>query len=265
MTTTLETRNGTLAYDDTGGDGTLMLLLPGAGDVRSEHRFLSSILASAGHRVVTMDLRGHGDSLGDWPSYGVAETAGDILDLIDHLDAGPATVVGNSFAPAAALWAAAERPESVAGIVAISPHLEAGGSLVQRLATGLLLRGPFAKPIWSKLYRGWYKTSPPADLDAEVAKIGTMLDDPDGRRAARETLLAARDGLAKRMSPDGVPALTVFGSLDDHFDDPEQVARETASKIGGQYVMIEGAGHYPHVEQPEVVAEAIGAFVASGH
>ena len=52
-----------------------------------------------------------------------------MVGLIEAVDAGPAVVVGTSFAPAAAVWAAAERPDLVAGIVAISPHLHADRSL----------------------------------------------------------------------------------------------------------------------------------------
>ena len=103
MTDMLTTQQGSLAYDDYGGEGPLLLLLPGAGDVRSEHRFLASRLAAVGYRVVTMDLRGHGESTASWSGYGVAATAADIVAAIRGMDAGPATVIGNSFSPAAAL------------------------------------------------------------------------------------------------------------------------------------------------------------------
>ncbi|MFO7549180.1 MAG: hypothetical protein R6X29_09975, partial [Acidimicrobiia bacterium] len=61
----MRTSTGTtrrLAHDDSGGDGPLVVLLPGAGDLRSEHRFLAPPLVAAGYRVVTADLPGHGES-----------------------------------------------------------------------------------------------------------------------------------------------------------------------------------------------------------
>ena len=82
-------------------------------------------LVAGGARVVTVDLRGHGDSSADWPGYGMAETAADLMALLDHLDAGPAAVVATSFAPAAALWAAADRPDLIGRLVLISAHLDA--------------------------------------------------------------------------------------------------------------------------------------------
>lgn len=263
MTSLLSTPNGSLAYDDLGGDGELVVMLPGAGDVRSEHRLLGAELRVGGRRVVLADLRGHGESSPDFPSYGVAETAADIAAIIRHLDAGPATIVATSFAPAAALWAAAEQPDLVAGIVAISPHLENGGSAVQSFAIDLLLRGPLAGALWTRLYKRWYKGNRPADLDAEIAKIEAMMREPHRRRAVRDTLLADREGLAERIARVDKPLLAIFGDADDHFPDPESEAKRIAAAAGGSYVMIRGAGHYPHVEQPAEVASAVGGFLAT--
>lgn len=252
-----------LAHDDTRGDGPLMLLLPGAGDLRSEHRFLSELLARAGFRVVTADLPGHGESA-PATEYSVESTANAVIDLIEALDAGPAVVVANSFAPAAAVWAAVERPELFAGIVAISPHLHADHSVkgkAQGLALELLLRGPWAPGMWVSFYRGWYKADPPADLDQELEKLRAMFSVSAARKAARETLTASRDGMSGRIVRLGAPTLTVFGSKDDHFEDPVSMAAATAAELKGDQLVVDGAGHYPHVEQPEAVASAIVAFV----
>lgn len=254
-----------LAYDDSGGTGPLVVLLPGAGDLRSEHRFLAPRLAAAGFRTVVADLPGHGESpVAD--SYGVAEAAGSIADLIRDLDAGPAVVVGCSFAPAAATWMAAEQPELVRSLVMISPHLDEEGGMmasVQRAAMSILLRGPVAAPLWRRSYRGWYKTTPPADLDEEIERIAAMFRSPSRRKAARDTLLASREGLAGRMDRYDGPSLLVFGAADDHFADPAAEARRIAGRMGSQALMVDGAGHYPHVEDPEAVADAVIAFVGA--
>jgi pimeloyl-ACP methyl ester carboxylesterase len=263
MTFTLTTAEGTLAYDDTGGDGAPLLLLPGAGDVRSEYRFLGPLLAAQGYRVVTADLRGHGDTSPSWKQFGMAATSRDILALIRHLDAGPATIVANSFAPAAALWAAAEAPEAIRSIVAISPHIAAGGSTFQKLALQIAMRGPWAAPLWARFYRSWYKGHVPDDLDREIAKLTEMMRDRDRRRAARETLVAHRNGIAERIAGLKMPVLAVFGSADDHFPDPEAEAHEVAAATKGRFEMVDGAGHYPHVEQPQIVADMVTRFLVA--
>lgn len=252
-----------LAHDDTGGGGKLVVLLPGAGDVRSEHRFLAPILAGAGYRVVTADLPGHGESPTS-TSYGVGETASALLDLLDHLHAGPATVVACSFAPAAAVWAATERPGAIDGIVMISPHLEAGSGprdRLLRMALSTLMRGPWAAPLWAKQIRSWYPSSTPADIEDELDKLDAMLSDPARRRAARETLVADRDGVAERLASLDVPVALVFGSADGHFPDPRAEAESIASRTGATITMIEDAGHYPHAERPEETAAAILEFL----
>lgn len=254
-----------LAHDDRGGAGRLLVLLPGAGDLRSEYRFVADTLAADGHRVVTADLPGHGDSpVAD--RYTVATTADALVALVRALDAGPAVVIATSFAPAAAVWAAAEHPGLIAGVVAISPHLHADPSIagrLQRLAIRLLLRGPWAGWLWATLYRGWYKATPPDDLDAEIARMRAMLADPARRRAVRDTLTADREGLGARVARLDVPTLTIFGASDDHFPDPVAEAAAVAAQLGGDRVVVGGAGHYPHVERPDVVTPALRSFLAA--
>ena len=259
---TTKTDRSLLAHDDLGGGGPLVILLPGAGDLRSEYRYLARGLSEAGYRVVIADLPGHGDS-SVAESYGVAETADALLRLIDHLQSGPAVVVGCSFAPAA-VWAATEQPGSISRLVMISPHLEADDSMAGRMVAGAmsaLLRGPWMAGLWSRLYRSWYPLDPPADLDVEVTRIRRMLADPARRRAVRETLVADREGMSARIDRLALPVLVVFGSADSHFEDPAAEAAGITARTGATAVLIEGAGHYPHVERAVAVTPAILSFL----
>src|SRR5919199_4117981 len=92
----LQLPEGRIAFDRI-GDGPLVVLVPGMGDLRSSYRFLVPALVAAGNTVVTCDLRGHGESSASFSSYGDVETAGDILALLGHFGE-PAVVVGNSVA-----------------------------------------------------------------------------------------------------------------------------------------------------------------------
>ena len=74
MTSYLPRPEGRIAYDRT-GEGPLVLLVPGMGDLRSTYRFLVPDLVAAGFTAVSVDLRGHGDSDVGFGSYGDAETA----------------------------------------------------------------------------------------------------------------------------------------------------------------------------------------------
>ncbi|OUC04926.1 hypothetical protein RY27_30400, partial [Litorilinea aerophila] len=118
----LDVADGFLAYDDQ-GEGPLVVCVPSMGDLRAEYRYLVPQLVDAGYRVVTLDVRGHGESSVGWTDYSVAGVGSDLVALLRALDGGPAVLVGTSMAAGAAVWAAAEAPELVAGLVLVGPFV----------------------------------------------------------------------------------------------------------------------------------------------
>ncbi len=138
----LKRPEGTIAYDDT-GSGPLVVCAPSMGDVRGEYRFLAPQLVAAGYRVVTMDLRGLGESSTGWADYSVAGVGSDLVALITALDAGPAVIAGCSMAAGAAVWAAAEAPELVAGLVLLGPFVRGATSRQNRLLYSALFARPW--------------------------------------------------------------------------------------------------------------------------
>jgi pimeloyl-ACP methyl ester carboxylesterase len=117
-----------IAFDDE-GQGPLVLCLPAGGDLRSECRFLTPQLVDAGYRIVTMDLRGQGESSASWAKYSASAVGSDVLALINHLDDGPAVIIGASVAAAPAIWAAVEAAVSVSGLVLIGCFARAASPL----------------------------------------------------------------------------------------------------------------------------------------
>jgi pimeloyl-ACP methyl ester carboxylesterase len=163
-----ERSQGTIAYDDSQGDGELVLMLPGMGALRSEYRYLAPPLVDAGYRVLTADLRGHGESSVDWPEYTLPAAGQDILDLIAYLDAGPAHVIGNSFSPGAAVWAAVEQPQAIRSLTA--PDGDAHRTLGSRRAVECLQRRHNRRP---------------AQRPLESLGLDDLLQDPLSDAAAR--------------------------------------------------------------------------------
>lgn len=257
----LQREGGRIGYEDPGGPGPLVVCAPGMGDVRGVYRLLAPRLAEAGYRVVTMDVRGHGESSTGWPDHGPAAVGGDLLALVRELDAGPATLVGSSFTPASAIWAAAEAPELVSGIVLIAPWAtEPELSPVMRLLTGLVGRSP---ALWARFYRSLYPTAPPADLRAYLRRLRANLAEPGRMAALRAMMRAPKTGCNARIDQVRCPVLAVMGSRDPDFPDPEAEAHRIADRAAdGTVVMIEGAGHYPQAELPEPTAAAILPFLA---
>lgn len=96
-----------------------VLLLPGFGQTRAAWDKAAKALVAAGRYVVTVDLRGHGDS--DWSPnrrYELGDIVQDVLQIIMQLPSKPA-VVGAALGGLAALAAIGESPETLASALVL--------------------------------------------------------------------------------------------------------------------------------------------------
>lgn len=258
---------GRIAYDDSGGDGPLVVCVPGAGDLRTTYRFLTPHLQAAGYRVVTTDLRGLGDSSAGWPSYTPRDTGEDLLSLLTHLDAGPAALITNSFSPASAIWAAAEAPHLISGVVLGNTWIDDPKlNPVVKLLAQVVLRSPRA---WVRFHRSRYPTAPPADLPEYLATMRANLAQPGRMAAVRAMMFAPKGQCNSRLGELTCPVLVLMGAADPDFKDPHAQARLIADRARTATIaMIDQAGHYPAAEFPEATAEALLPFLAqvtAGH
>jgi pimeloyl-ACP methyl ester carboxylesterase len=274
----LEVEGGRIAYEVV-GEGPLVVLSPGMADIRSTYRFLTPLIAAAGYRVASVDLRGHGESSTGWASYSHADTAGDLIAIIRQLG-GPAVIVGQSFSGGAATIAAAKNPELVSAIVEIDPFTRP-----PKTSLGGLLRNtnnyrhgaiPLMRFIFTGNVRAWlrylnvaYPGRKPADWDTWLAALQTNLSEPGRAKAAQamvnsKAAKATIKDAAAQLAKVRCPALVVMGRDDSDFPDP---LAEAAAIVGllptglGSYEMIDKAGHYPHAQYPQQVATAIISFL----
>jgi pimeloyl-ACP methyl ester carboxylesterase len=258
----LELPDGILAYDDA-GQGQLIVATPAMLDLRSELRFLVPRLVDAGYRVVTVDQRGMGETSGEWPTYGSTPLAHDLTALIRHLDAGPAVIYGTSNGAAAGVYIAAETPELVRGLVLAAPFVRDGRiSWIQRRLMSAM-RIPFLTlPIYMSYFPNWEPRRPRTDdFDEQLAKLKANLREPSRRRVIRAYMFEQSHREAElRLGRVGVPSLVIMGTGDVDWPDPEAEARWIVSQLGSELLLLDGAGHHPHVEYPAEVASAVTAF-----
>ncbi|HWN60715.1 MAG TPA: alpha/beta hydrolase [Streptosporangiaceae bacterium] len=277
MTEFLDIEGGRIAYDVT-GSGPLVVLSHGIGDRRQAYRFLAPMLAQAGYRVASADLRGHGESSMGWKSVtgkdAISRTdiAGDLLALIRHLG-GQAVIVGHSISGGAATIAAAQAPDLVSGIVEINPFtktqkLHVGALLrIRRYRRGLsLLMGTqlFRSPwIWMRYLDAAYPAKP-ADYAEYMAALAAKLREPGRMAEFMKTGKSTPADAGAQLANVTVPALVIMGTLDPDFADPraEGDAIVAAMPSGlGTVAMVEGAGHYPHAQSPDQVAALVIPFL----
>lgn len=259
----MELSEGRLAYDDSGGTGQLVIMLPGMGALRSEYRYLAPELERAGYRVITLDLRGQGESDANWTEYTVPAVGEDILQLIDYLDSGPAHVIGTSFSPAAVIWAAAEKPEAIKSLILVSPFVrDAKISLGQRLALAILLRGPWKVRNWISYYRLLYPTCKPADIEEYLDSLEKNLREPGRFNAMMDLGSSSRKPSEERFEKVDQPTLVIMGSEDPDWSNPEVEADFIVDALHAEKLMVKGAGHYPQTEMPEKVVPSIMEFLS---
>jgi pimeloyl-ACP methyl ester carboxylesterase len=250
---------GRLAYTDR-GSGPLVVAVPGMGDLRSTWDDVAPRLVAAGYRVVVMDLRGHGGSDTTFRTHGDEATASDYVALVEHLEAGPAVLLGSSMAASAAVVAAADRPDLVRGLVLVDGFLRTGSAGAQRavraLARVVLVR-PWGPALWAAFYGTLAKGRRPARLAAHRAAIRASLRDPARLRSFRDLVLQLDHAVvAPRLAQVRAPALAVFGALDPDYSDPAAEAAYAEEAIGATTLVLPEVGHYPQLQAPDELVAA---------
>ncbi len=262
----LQRPEGRIGYT-VAGEGPLVVAVPGMGDLRSSYRELVGPLLEAGYRVAVTDLRGHGDSDTGFRELGDIATGRDLLALIDELGGGPAVVLGTSMGAAAAAWAAAERPEAVAGLVFFGPLLRdpAQGrfaAAAMRALFRVLFAGPWGAGVWASYYRGSLNRGRQAPwLGEHVAAIRASLREPGRLRSFRRLTQQLTHSVVEPRLPEVVaPMLAFLGEQDPDYKSPA-AERDWIASLGAEAVLVPEAGHYPHAQRPDVTVPATLAFL----
>ena len=253
---------GRIAYD-INGEGPLVVLVPGMGDLRGTYRLLAPSIRDAGYRVVSTDLRGHGDSDTTFASYNDVDTAGDVVALVQELGE-PAVVVGNSMGAGAAVLVAAEHPELVRGLVLLGPWVRDGKvGAMQRLVNRVAMTSLWAPWVWKLYLPRLYAGRRPADFEAYRARQIASLRLPGHARAFSRTTHTTHKPAEARLGDVKAPTLVVMGEQDPDFPNPRGEAEWIATTLHAESVMVPEAGHYPQSQRPDIVTPATLSFLAT--
>ncbi len=252
---------GRVAYD-VEGDGPLVVLVPGMGDLRAAYRFLAPALRDAGYGVLCTDLRGHGDSDATFEQYGDVETGSDVIALIEELG-GPAVIVGNSMGAGSAVLAAAKRPDLVSGLVLIGPFVRNGkAGALQRLLLRVVMARAWAASSWKAYLPKLYAGRRPSDFDDYRADVVASLRKPGYAKAFSLTTRTSHSESEAQLGGVSAPVLVIMGEKDPDFPDPKGEAQWIARTLNAEVVMVPDAGHYPQSQRPDITTNAVLRFLA---
>ena len=221
------------------------------------------------HRVVAVDLLGHGGSEMPSSGYTVPNQAKVIAQALEKLKVSGAEVVGHSLGGGVAVALAQQSPRLVSRVVILdTPARPDTGSL------GLLAKLAFTPIVGEALWR--VKPDFAVRKGLEVA-FAPGFDVPDAfvEDVKRMTYTAYAESptglddyrsetpLDQRMKESGQPLLVMMGAEEQIVDDPKAALAEYAKTVpGAETKLIAGAGHSPNVEKPKETANFVLAFDA---
>jgi pimeloyl-ACP methyl ester carboxylesterase len=216
---------------------------------------------AVGHRVIAVDLRGHGRSSAPQDGYDVLTFASDLAGLVEQLACGPVVAVGHSLGGAIASALAIERPDLVRAVVSVDPgYLLPDGmrGLLDPTLEALDEEDP-AAVIAQGMLVAHTSASPVALTTWHVRRIlGVPV------HVLRQTMTNFMRGhaLASYSAPylarRTCPVLAFYA-------DPSRAAAESAlfDDDRSRVVTFEGSGHWLHQERPAEVNAIIDSWFAS--
>lgn len=256
-----------IAYD-IGGRGRPLLLLHGL----MAHRgfFDSQRPLESDFKLVSVDLRGHGQSRAQGLRPTVERIAADLSELIEHLDLRDAIGIGWSLG-ASVLWRVLSGPAShrFAGAVIVDmtarvlngEDWELGLTQEHCDARSAAIREDY--PAFARTAGQNIFAQPIADTKRKLATWAGeqfALNDPATMGAVWDSLVAGDD---RAVLPNiAQPTLIIHGEKSMLYG--AETARHLASALPhASIATFERSGHAPHMEQPELFNAAIRDFAAS--
>ena len=255
-----------IAYRDEGA-GTPLVLLHGL--LAHGGFFRAQAPLAADHRLIIVDLRGHGESQIPNEAPGVERIAADVAELVEALNLNDAIGVGWSLG-ATVLWHVLAGPagKRFAGavIVDMTARVLNGGDWALGLspeacaARSAAIRADFegfalnaGQAIFAQPVAALMRETA-AWAGAEFAR-----NDPEAMAAVWESLVA-QDARAL-FSRIALPTLVVHGGQSQLYGD-DTAAHLVAALGDARAVRFDRAGHAPHLEEPEAFNRLLSDFAA---
>jgi pyruvate dehydrogenase E2 component (dihydrolipoamide acetyltransferase) len=242
----------------TGHEGRPVVLLHGFGGDLNNWLFIQPALSER-HRVIALDLPGHGGSAKDVGAGDLASLAKAVLDVLAALDVPKAHLVGHSLGGAVALRVALDSPSHAASLTLICPA-GLGEEIDEDFTRDFIAanRRKLLEPVLAKLFVDPSLVS--RDMTEDLLRFKRL----DGATEALKAIRAAnfqggqREILRGRLAELGnIPVQVIWGAEDRIIP-----SRQTEGLPGSVVThVVSGAGHMPHLEKAAEVSRLLLDFV----
>jgi len=221
------------------------------------------------HRVITVDLLGHGGSEKPGSGYTPPNQAKVVAEALERLEVEDATVVGHSLGGSVTVALSEQSPQLVGRAVIIDmPPDNSYGDL--GFVAGLAFQPLIGQLLWQvkpdfSIRKGLAVAFAPGydvpDEFVEDVKRMTYTSYDDSPGGVDDFL--GEEALDQRMAATGKPLMVLMGAEEQIVNDPQRALDQYKQAVpGAETHLIAGAGHSPNVERPALVAKLIERFSA---
>jgi 3-oxoadipate enol-lactonase len=247
------------------GDGEIVLFWPSL--LMNRRLWDPQVAALSGSfRTVAVDPPGHGESEHLDRTFTLAECADVVVEILDHLGADRAHVVGNSWGAMTDGAFAALHPDRVGRAVLLNGTGSAAPRR-QRLEYAVLttaarvlggIRGPLARPVVDAFLGPTSRRARP-DVVRTVVEVARANHVPSAVKAIR-SVVSLRPDQHELFGAIRCPVLVVAGREDATFPLPEVTAMAEAIP-GSELVVLDDAAHLAALEVPDRVNALVADFL----
>ena len=191
----------------------------------------------------------------------------EVVVLLDHLGLEAVDVVGYSMGGRVAMLLAMRHPERVSTLVleSASPGIEGGKERAERARLDDARARAMRAEGLERFLAGWYQLELFKSLRAHPGFEAMVRERSRGDVQALSRVIAEaspgrQESVWSRLSELSMPTLWLAGQVDARY---AAMSQRAAHRSGGEFHLVEGAGHNAHLEAPREVAGAIARFWAS--
>lgn len=248
----VDVKNGNvpIAYDLKGSSDTLLVLVHGWAIDKSYWKNQVDTFSKR-FTVAAIDLGGHGQSGKNRDSYTLEDYTGDVLAVIDSLQAEKIILVGHSMSGDIVLNVATKIPQKVVGIIGIDNFKTVSTGYSKRDRAGIdtfkmNLHNNYKPLITDWVYKGLF---PKGYTDSSIMKkllADVLATDTTVSIKTIESMIESDLGMRERLGKLTIPLHVITSN----YSPVNMKNLKNYTKSGFQEKIITGTGHYPMVENP---------------